>query len=79
MRTQVNPVKKTNFEENELKARKQKTNKTQRTEGKKLISKMIEEDQEIENAMFVEDLEKDNYYFGIDWAFDLIEFNNDNN
>ena len=72
MNTFSHPVKKNNFEVGELKVKKKKAQKSERRESKKIIDKMISEDQEIEKAMFEDlDLEEDAYYYGIDWGFSL--------
>lgn len=70
MSTFSHPVKKNNFEVSELKVKNKKAQKSERRESKKMIDKMILEDQEIENALYVDEIEKVVGYYGIDWGFD---------
>ena len=77
MNTFSHPVKKNNFEVSELKIKNKKAQKSERRESKKMIDKMILEDQEIEDAMYAEELESDRYYYGIELGFDCDEnYNN---
>lgn len=70
MNTHSTPVKKSNFENSELKQRKQKAQKSERQNSKRMINKMISEDQEIEQALNMHNLEEEIFYWGIDWGLD---------
>lgn len=61
MNTFSHPVKKNNFEVSELKAKNKKSQKSERRESKKMIDKMISEDQEIEQSLLNKDWDDEEY------------------
>lgn len=77
MNTFSNPIKKNNFEASELKIKNKKAQKSERRGSKQMINKMIQEDQEIKEAINIQGFEED-VYFGIDWGFDDVEYDYNN-
>lgn len=67
MNTFSHPVKKNNFEASELKVKNKKAQKSERRESKKMIDKMISEDQEIKEEIYINNLSRS--YGGQNFTF----------